>query len=1130
MAFVVLLLLSIAAFVRVETEAAERSIYQLQARTNAQLALAVALGDLHRHLGPDQRVSASADVFAEDADNSTLEERHWIGSWNTQDLAESWPETDRQARLSNARWLVSGETPDPETGLDQTQSKRVEILQIPNAGEEVSIRVPFVAIDSGNSRLAGGFAFWIGDESTKAKISPALSAEAIRAALENNIHGERSLALLNSTALSQRWAETIAENFDRYLTEGVNRPLNSLLEVSLVVDDLSPEMALEHFKDYTFSSAGLLTDTLNGGLRRDLTNLFENPDVFERVFPDVASREFFTGAYNTTGTPNWSILKDYYRQYLRDRPTPNSFSPYDPQELNSASEIFYVNTLGQPYREESPNRPNSRDGIYQRNSPVAPVLGHIQFGLYLEYVEDTDNAGTYLPRIHFRPVIGLYNPYDTTLDLPEMHFELPFQPELRIALDKADGRVETRFFLNEISPTVEVGRNNILPYLKIEASSDNNLRPGELRYFGVSETNRWTQDSSGSAVIVLSAGVDESKTIWIDPFEHSLIAVEEGPVANVDRDPSNPAYRQAGFTPAERENLTADSLITNVDFRVIRFSGRVGYKSSLRDLTSVLRDRGVQSIEELTNQQLSSSNQSAQVGSLLGNKIELGTWGFNIRTVDENRDILRNMVDANPRALAGKSIWEGTQVNGPPNDLEGFKVLGPFTTQGSGGSFAIVDSDGPDLFDTERSNGGMGDVYGSGGQPQVILFEVPRKPLLSLGQLQHANLSRFTHDPAYVVGNSYVPLRIPPEQTEAIYAFNSNIFSNNNSEIPYVDTSYKINEALWDGYFFSGFVASLDSDNFDQYLDQTLPLPNPRLRPLQQVPELAFTKAQTTSANEADDAYRTNAAQLWIDGAFNVNSTSVEAWVSILSALGKNPLTPRNPITGAPQNEITPLRFSRLSTPLSALPGAGDAPEDRFWYGQRELSEQQIRRLAENIVEQVRLRGPFISLADFVNRRVLTAAADPDQTRLSGALQAALDKIPDGAPNGSNSINAEFNGIAPFITNANFSSGSIVAENLIGTQATSFPGWIQQGDILQSIGPIISARGDTFIIRCFGESVNRLTGERESAAHLEALVQRIILPTEPAGPTATTAEIQNPPSDFGRRFVVISSRWVEPNQ
>ena len=52
------------------------------------------------------------------------------------------------------------------------------------------------------------------------------------------------------------------------------------------------------------------------------------------------------------------------------------------------------------------------------------------------------------------------------------------------------------------------------------------------------------------------------------------------------------------------------------------------------------------------------------------------------------------------------------------------------------------------------------------------------------------------------------------------------------------------------------------------------------------------------------------------------------------------------------------------------------------------------------------------------------------------------------------------------------------------------PQWLTQADVLEAIGPQLSARSDTFTIRAYGESVNPVTGLATGRAWLEATVQR----------------------------------------
>src|SRR5690606_37451021 len=62
-AFLVLILVGLATLTRVETQVAANSQLQTQARQNALMALNIALGQLQKHTGPDQRVTARADII-----------------------------------------------------------------------------------------------------------------------------------------------------------------------------------------------------------------------------------------------------------------------------------------------------------------------------------------------------------------------------------------------------------------------------------------------------------------------------------------------------------------------------------------------------------------------------------------------------------------------------------------------------------------------------------------------------------------------------------------------------------------------------------------------------------------------------------------------------------------------------------------------------------------------------------------------------------------------------------------------------------------------------------------------------------------------------------------------------------
>jgi|TARA_B110000908_G_scaffold60365_1_gene73284 hypothetical protein len=67
MAFV-LLLLSITTLVQVETQGSQIQLQQMEAEQAALLGLQLALGELQKTAGPDQRVSATADLLSNDGD------------------------------------------------------------------------------------------------------------------------------------------------------------------------------------------------------------------------------------------------------------------------------------------------------------------------------------------------------------------------------------------------------------------------------------------------------------------------------------------------------------------------------------------------------------------------------------------------------------------------------------------------------------------------------------------------------------------------------------------------------------------------------------------------------------------------------------------------------------------------------------------------------------------------------------------------------------------------------------------------------------------------------------------------------------------------------------------------------
>jgi hypothetical protein len=533
---------------------------------------------------------------------------------------------------------------------------------------------------------------------------------------------------------------------------------------------------------------------------------------------------------------------------------------------------------------------------------------------------------------------------------------------------------------------------------------------------------------------------------------------------------------------------------------------------------------------------------------------------------------------------------------------------------------------------TQAAAGGM--IPNPNGQA------VPDVAMISLGQLQHADLTAddfwvsVGYQPGNAFGNSYASYytsrrssefshNMPTVGTGGGWAGNimltepnpSNstaVYYRNASNTAYAyDISYLLNVALWDRYFFST-------------LSETGATTRPANSRLKYAAGYTPTSAQLGVGNNTTvpdpatgllmfPAYAP-ARYMMIDGAFNINSTSVEAWKAILSALRGVPYNsngtgnsgssaPGLDIGGTgsqvvyfPRNAASPdlaaETFGGSPVNSPSIPGnatSAGISDSAGFAGFRQLTDYQIDMLAAKIVQQVRYRGPFLSLAQFVNRRlspstVTNAVNDP--TSVSGAIQTAIDISSDGGvlPSLNNLTNATIasgstsptsmntsllpgtgvsnlsliypDGNAPFGAQVYASGSADPNSRLVG-----IPGWLTQADILEALAPILSARSDTFLIRTYGEVIDPSINQKDignsiaqnpnivlSRAWCELVVQRMpdYVATDAASlndpsvtsglaaPNPAAAGNYNGKNDvlspvnatFGRRFRIISVKWL----
>jgi hypothetical protein len=441
-----------------------------------------------------------------------------------------------------------------------------------------------------------------------------------------------------------------------------------------------------------------------------------------------------------------------------------------------------------------------------------------------------------------------------------------------------------------------------------------------------------------------------------------------------------------------------------------------------------------------------------------------------------------------------------------------------------------------------------------GGSPRKVLADIPIQPMLSLGQFMHLQTWQQVHIYDYqqlgfgsmFVGGSYPNPSVPLNSTLIDV---SNTSAGLVPATPFqpkfysVDHSFLANEKLFDSYYFSTVPpASLPTSpasptNWTQFNNQntgthltntSTPFLNSRMVPYRKngvAPALADLRDMDRAA-----------ANLLINGAFNINSTSVDAWRTLLSSLSGNDLNLWNASTRTGDT----FTAADLKNPIPRFWSASaNAAVNTAWCGVRALSDTEITELATRIVAEIKMRGPFLSLSDFLNRRL--GDAGTPLTR-AGTLQAAIDKT---SPNINAQIIANGNpvNVAQALTGStNRPLPEPIIDNMKDANGATWnttvgmPGYLMQQDLVQAFSPVMAARSDTFVIRTYGEKTDPLTNKPIAKAYCEAVVQRVPDYVDPSDTALTTLGDATPPESpinitnqtFGRRFKVISFRWLSP--
>ncbi len=187
-----------------------------------------------------------------------------------------------------------------------------------------------------------------------------------------------------------------------------------------------------------------------------------------------------------------------------------------------------------------------------------------------------------------------------------------------------------------------------------------------------------------------------------------------------------------------------------------------------------------------------------------------------------------------------------------------------------------------------------------------------------------------------------------------------------------------------------------------------------------------------------------------------------------------------------------------------------------------DFSDDHITALATNIVAEIRDRGPFLSLSEFFNRKLLPPNDPNISQSLAGAVESGLLTLSKSSDSPYDDITTAFPDNASIHTSPGKFTNAEVGSAVYGT-----PGWTRQADLMRPLAPALTARDDTFIIRVYGESSNG-----GGKAWCEAVVTRtadfVDAVTDNKEEIYSNLSLTN--KTLGRKYKIVSFRWLSSDE
>ncbi len=1126
----------------------------VNARANARLAVMLAMNELQKAAGDDRRITVDGS-FIKDAQYP-----HAVGIWKSWSprLADNpmagAPDYTRKSQQF-VTWLASGCDSSDLASLDWVKTgmlaKPVDLFTeksdgFRHAGSSVDV-------DNG-ARYQGALAWAIVQDATKAKISVGGPEPAQRLA-NVDLHVQPRPSVAKSDSFTQP-------------TAGWNQRACRVLSMGQAQVDTElwkDRPAIPEGAHFTANGFGLLTDIVNGGLKTDLSLGFEMSDAdflkdkwgafynpFRAVnFPNVSTPSNYKGErplfkpltdsgsvhvdlnfppantvyeFPAAVVPTFTTLRSFYR------------TPYHLYSTADGPTVFERGMDHVALKQPVPNdgqyvSPCATPPAQKSQTSYRPVLDRMLFVLSMGLSAEPATLNEI--RLILTPLVTLWNPYNCALEIEGavlyQWMDAAHYPNWTFYQNGSQtGTANSHMASLLTKQFVSVGHGrSVNPYFFFSITPDGTgtavtgksirFQPGEVRVFA---------PASPVAKELLIAESIRNRTLYLRPVESPDQLSLRGGFAI----PMYNAVFNRGFV-----RVLAPTESVQLSFSA---NGIYPFGIGLEDATRAKlsnpgdSDRGqavtdvqtVNFIDSGATETLNSSQMSFVEVSNPAVRQPFGMFETYHRVASDAVAFRKSdlVFTTNPRqAHVNRFLTTGTFFAGPHYETRMTQIS----------SFNQV---------IQTTNAGRNAFYGASnsagnGVTHLAFFDVPRAPLLSLAALQHADFAGTSYSTANQFANSWASAYLKREKVaDKIPAETVTIpgaaAQYTRAEMPVYDYSYLANEALWDSFFFSGAAPNLqpgtmtgspaawDMDiamvnqdiktTLNKFIDDPTnnPLCNPRMR---------FHSGNVTADTLKNDLLKPQgclqiAAHLQVDGAFNINSTSEKAWTAFLSGMRDVAFD----ITGDPKTAAKSVNQSATkgSTPYPRLRNPIGTENNR-WLGFRSLTDAQVADLATKIVRQIKERGPFLSLGEFVNRRIAYSSLG-----LKGAIQTAID---DTAVNQAALYDTFDTGGYPPDGKANISPNNT---------GVGIPGYLTQADVLQSIAPVMTVRSDTFTIRGYGETKDA-SGKVLARAWCEAVVQRIPEFVDADNPAHTAIASLNPTNRlFGRRFSIVSFRYLVPSE